>query len=370
VRPTNVFVRSLLPDEREKLEAGLHSRDAFTLRRCQILLASAVGQGPRHIARHLGCTGATVRNAIHAFEVAGVTCLQEKSSRPHTIARGVPDSKWDELRDLIHRSPRLFGKKRSTWTLELLAEVGAEQGITQWRLSMEAIRLTLERMGINWKRARTWMTSPDPLYAVKKARRDRLVRLASQHPDWVLGFEDEVWWSRLARPSLHAWTDGPPLKLQVLSPDDNDPDPEAICCYGILRNDTHKVALRFVEGRPLAEITIQFLDWVCWAVSKEGKRVLIVVWDNASWHTADCVAAWIRSHNESARQTGAVKLVLCELPVASPWLNNIEPCWTHANKAILEPDRKLTAAETMARVCEHFGCDLLPYLRATADMPP
>ena len=57
-------------------------------------------------------------------------------------------------------------------------------------------------------------------------------------------------------------------------------------------------------------------------------------------------------------------MVICELPVASPWLNNIEPCWTHAKKAIMEPDRKLTAQEIMSRVCEHFGCELLPYLKS------
>jgi hypothetical protein len=117
----------------------------------------------------------------------------------------------------------------------------------------------LVRIGINWKRAKFWMTSPDPHDAVKKARRDRLIHLAAEYPDWVLGFEDETWWSRMAQPSLHAWTDGPPLKVQLLKMDDNDPDPEAICCYGILRNDSHQALLRFVEGRPLGEVTIQFL---------------------------------------------------------------------------------------------------------------
>jgi hypothetical protein len=58
-----------------------------------------------------------------------------------------------------------------------------------------------------------------------------------------------------------------------------------------------------------------------------------------------------------------VKVVICELPVASPWLNNIEPCWTHAKKAIMEPDRKLTAQEITSRVYDHFGCKPLPYIK-------
>ena len=84
---------------------------------------------------------------------------------------------------------------------------------------------------------------------MKKAKRDRLIRLASRRPDWVLGFEDEVWWSRLARPAFNAWTDGRPLKVALLKGDQDDPDPDAIACYGILRNDTHKVHRRPVPGR-------------------------------------------------------------------------------------------------------------------------
>jgi transposase len=366
MRPPLTFVGELAEAERQQLHAGLRSRDAFTLRRSQILLASAAGHRPAVIASNLGCTAASVRNAIHAFEVEGLGCLSAKSDAPKQPFSVWPKDRDDELRTLLHQSPRTFGKPRSTWTLQLVAEVCYERGMTARQLSGEAIRCILVRLEINWKRAKLWMTSPDPNYAVKKARRDRLIRLAAQHPDWVLGFEDEVWWSRLARPSLHAWTDGKPPKVQLLCPDDNDPDPDAIACYGLLRLDTRKVVCRFVEDRPLADLTIQFLDWICWGVAREGKKVLIVVWDEASWHTADTVSLWVGEHNQRAKQSNGVKLVICELPVASPWLNNIEPCWKHAKKAILEPDRKLTAQETVSRVCGHFGCDLLPYLKSEA----
>jgi hypothetical protein len=36
--------------------------------------------------------------------------------------------------------------------------------------------------------------------------------LALGHPDWVVGFQDEVWWSRLAQPNLHTWTEAKPLR--------------------------------------------------------------------------------------------------------------------------------------------------------------
>jgi transposase len=363
MRPAT-FVRPLAEEEKRQLETGLRSRDAFTLRRSQILLASAGGRKPSLIASYLGCTPATVCNAIRAFERDGLNSLNAKSGAPKQPFAVWPKERDDDLRALLHQNPRSFRKPRSTWTLDLIAEVCFERGMTGRRLTGEAVRCILRRLEINWKRAKHWMTSPDPEYAAKKARRDRLIRQAARHPDWVLVFEDEVWWSRLSRPTLNAWTEGPPLKVQLLKPEEDDPDPEAVACYGMLRHDTHRVQVRFVEGRPLADVTNQFLDWACWRVTGEGKRALIVVWDDASWHTADAVSAWVKDHNRRARRQGGVKLVICELPVASPWLNNIEPCWKHAKKAILDLDRKLTAQETVSRVCEHFGCELLPYLQS------
>jgi hypothetical protein len=221
-------------------------------------------------------------------------------------------------------------------------------------------------MDINWKRARDWMTSPDPEYAAKKAHRDELLRLSAEHPEWAIGFEDEVWWSRIAQPKVRSWTDGPPLKMQVFKSEADDPDPDAIACYGFYRYDTRKVTVRFVEGRPVGDITVQFLEWLCWGAAEEGKKVLVVIWDGPSWHTAEAVAGWVDDQNRRAERGEGVQVDLCELPVASPWLNNIEPCWTHAKKAVMEADRKLTAAEITARVCEHFGCELLPYLKTTS----
>src|SRR6516164_133097 len=154
--------------QQQRLRQGLRSADAFTARRCQILLASARGHAPSQIARQLGCTPATVRNALHAFAREGLACLQEKSSRPHS-ARPFLDERFKEpLKDLLHHSPRTLGKPTGIWTLELLAEVCHGRGWTPRQLTKEAIRVALKRLGIRWRRAKQWITSPDPAYARKK----------------------------------------------------------------------------------------------------------------------------------------------------------------------------------------------------------
>ena len=168
---TPLFVRPLTADERATLETGLRSASAFTVRRCQILLASAEGQSTTTIAHDLRCTDQTVRNALHAFHQRGLAVLQPQSSRPHTCATIFTPGVCEALRALLHQSPRAFGKPTSRWTLALAAEVSFAQGLTPRLVSDEAIRVALRRLRVSWKRAKHWITSPDPAYARKKTAR-------------------------------------------------------------------------------------------------------------------------------------------------------------------------------------------------------
>jgi transposase len=164
-----IYVRPLTDAERKTLEAGLRSPDAFTLRRCQILLASDGGQNAYQIARNLGCNPQTVRNAIHKFNEESLEeALRRDSHRPHTVNRSFDKEGMEALREMLHRSPREFGKESSLWTMEMAAEVSFEEGLTKERVSGETVRATLLRMGVRWQRAKRWITSPDPLYERKK----------------------------------------------------------------------------------------------------------------------------------------------------------------------------------------------------------
>jgi transposase len=189
-----------------------------------------------------------------------------------------------------------------------------------------------------------------------------------------LGFEDEVWWSRVTPPSLHAWADeGEVLRLVEPTVTKEDPDPKALACYGLLvscpaapETLPEQVWLRFVEKRPVSGVTTQFLAWCCERLQTLGKTALLMPWDNASWHISKEVREWIRAHNRAVRQTGqGVRILPCYLPSKSPWLNRIEPHWVHGKRNVVEPTRLLTAQELTDRVCTYFGCDHEPYLAVT-----
>lgn len=162
------FVRSLIETERKQLEAGLRSNDGFVLRRCQIVLASARGQHAPAIAELVGCNDETVRDVIRAFNERGLGVLQRGSTRPHKTQAAFAPVQAERLQEMLHQSPRNFGKPTSVWTLELAAEVSFEQGWTATRVSDETIRATLARQKVSWQRAKRWIVSPDPEYERKK----------------------------------------------------------------------------------------------------------------------------------------------------------------------------------------------------------
>ena len=164
-----IYIRPLTVDEQQALHEGLRSSKAFVLRRCQILLASTRGQSARLIAEALGCNDQTVRNAIQAFHTQGLAALTPRSSAPQRTPHAAFDAtRREQLRALLHQSPRTFGKPTSLWTLPLAAEVAAAEGITSRLVSGEAIRRALVRLGVRWQRAKQWITSPDPAYVRKK----------------------------------------------------------------------------------------------------------------------------------------------------------------------------------------------------------
>lgn len=164
-----MYVGPLSNKQRRRLQRGLRSRDSFELRRCQILLASARGQRPSEIAAQLGCTAQTVRTAIRAFRADSEACLRAGSSRPKSAAPTLDEAACERMRAVVHERPRAYGKATSLWTLRLLAEVCFALGVTSQLVSIESIRRAFKRMGVSWKRAKHWITSPDPQYALKKS---------------------------------------------------------------------------------------------------------------------------------------------------------------------------------------------------------
>jgi hypothetical protein len=196
------------------------------------------------------------------------------------------------------------------------------------------------------------------------------MEIAGANPEWAVGFEDECWWSRVALPTLNAWSaDGEPLRLVQRSLAKDDPEPKAISCYGLHLPEIGETWIRFVDGRPVSSITTRFLEWSLKKLEEAGKKVLLLIWDNASWHVSREVRRWLGRHNRRVKESGdGVRIVSCLLPKQSPWLNVIEPKWVHAKRKVVEPDGLLGAYELADRVCGVFGCPHYQHLSVAQEV--
>jgi transposase len=164
---------------------------------------------------------------------------------------------------------------------------------------------------------------------------------------------------------VHAWQNPEhPVHLEEQSWQKNDPDAKALACYGVLWQQgsaekpiRDQTSLRFVSGRPVSDITTQFLDWCCQQLQTQGKTAWLLVWDNASWHSSTIVRTWIRMQNQQVVSEGkGVRLLPFFLPKQSPWLNPIEPKWVHGKRAVVEPAGLLTISQLTQRLCDYYHC--------------
>ncbi len=165
-----IIARELTTDERQELEKGLRSTSAFTVRRSQILLSSAVDRwNAREIGEQLRISDQCVRNVIHAFEQEGLVCLKEKSRARHDNQSAFDEKGLSRLQDLMRQTPRSYGHQSSLWTLELLAQTCWAERISTRPLSVAGVQGGVRKLGINWQRARHRINSPDLHYAHKKS---------------------------------------------------------------------------------------------------------------------------------------------------------------------------------------------------------
>ena len=354
-----LFVRELSDIEKNRLEQGLQSSAAFTVRRCQILLSSAQKKSAQQIAEELHISDQCVREAIHAFESEGLSCLQEKSHARHDDQRPFDEAGLARLQEIIRRSPRTFGHDSSVWTLAWLAETCWTERISRRPVSGDSVGRALKKVGIQWRRAKRWIRSPDPHYEHKKNRYAALKQYGHCQPDWLVLDQDECWFSRFAQVGLHTWAAAREAQRLVQRQPDPQDQPKALACLGAVNQQTGQRYVYFCDGQPNTEKIILMLERLLAIARDQGKRVLAIFWDQASWHKSKKLKRWSRAHNRQAKQHGQVRLLTLLLPSKSPWLNSMEAHWVHAKRKVSEFDGKLPLAMLKRRLGAHFQVPLI-----------
>lgn len=178
---------------------------------------------------------------------------------------------------------------------------------------------------------------------------------ADRHPDWLLLEEDESWFHRFRQPTVRTWADVEhPCKLIERAIPKGATD-KAVSCFGALSQELDDIFLDFAQGYPNSEQMWWFIIKLLQLARQHHRQVVVLIWDNAPWHTSKRIRQWIRLYNQAAKAAGQVRLVVFWLPRKSPWLNPIEPHWGHAKQHVWEPTGDLPALELKRRVSAYFG---------------
>ena len=239
---------------------------------------------------------------------------------------------------------------RATWTLHSLAVTIAERFDHIQRMSHEAIRRLLVQQKVFYRRAKEWLTSPDPLYVLRKSQRDRLLAMARAAPDGAAVWLDESWFVRWPY-RFRAWApkDDP---LRVTQRWNEEVDTTAL--FAALDDESQETFLRWAAGQPDSEEMVRFLKALMAHWTKKGKRFIVLFWDKASWHTSKRTQSWIRAYNRQAKQKGLTRLIICKLPTRSPWLMPLESIFGWTKHQVLGHRVFETIADLQAAVVCHF----------------
>jgi len=170
-------VREIDDDEGQRLVRIIRrgSGSVVTWRRAQMVLLSAQGMDVAAIAKVAFTSEDRVRDVIHNFNADGFGSLypKYKGGRPPKFT--LPQRR--EIKKIAKSRPAEHDLPFSTWSLSRLAEFMAAEGVVD-DISHEGLRMLLREEGVSFQRLKTWKTSTDPDYAVKKARIEYLYAIA------------------------------------------------------------------------------------------------------------------------------------------------------------------------------------------------
>lgn len=161
------------PDAHEELLKALKQASASKwYRRVKIIHLSSQQTPVPQLAMLFDLGQETVRRYIQRYNAGGLHRLQRQTS--DGAPAKIPLTKA-EGEDLLHQSPCQFARLQTgsrNWTQELVVEyLRLYHHVT---VTQAAVSLCLKHHKIAWNRGKLNVTSPDPLYTVKRERIDAL----------------------------------------------------------------------------------------------------------------------------------------------------------------------------------------------------
>lgn len=301
-------VRTLTDDENAELQRMTQQEVGRVAERARMILLSARGFTVQDIMAVFEVVDETLYKWLDRFEAEGPDGLldRERSGRPPEI----DGDALEELERVVEASPLEEGYDFTTWTTPLLrSHLEERMGI---EVSDDTIRRALRRLAFVWRRPRWYVESEDPEYAERMSAIEAALSEAERSDVTVL-FEDETDVRRL--PPLRAMWMRRGEQTRVPVPSGN----AKFALYGVLDPLSGETfTAPYPKGR--SDHTESFLSEVMerFAPHDQEEGEVILVWDQASWHTSGATEAVVAGYD---------RLRVLLLPKRVPQENPVEDLW-------------------------------------------
>lgn len=321
------YARQPSPAEKKELARMTQQEVGRVALRAQIIQLSRQNYDVSEIADIQQCSTVTVYKWLNRFNEEGPPGLSDRprSGRPPKIDEPTKQA----IAETVSAPPLEEGYNFTIWTVPLLTQHLKES--LKVEVCHETVRKTLYELGFRWRRPRWAVKRQDP------ERFDIMKRIAKaifkSEPDQLILIEDETIFKTL--PPLRRMWMRQGHQQQVPTPANND----YFCLYGVLELLTgHTFHAPHQKGN--SENTLAFLKQL---LNHFPDRSLLLLWDQAGYHTSHKVQAWLANQS---------RLTVMLLPKYAAHLNPIEAIW-RALKDQVAPNltRSLSAIQ---QACDRF----------------
>jgi transposase len=152
--------------QEDLLKALKQASDATWYRRLKMIHLSSQQMSVPELATLFDCCHETVRQYIKRYHAGGLEGLKRQASDGAPAKIPLTKAEWE---DLLHQSPSQFDWLHTgarNWTQEMVvAYLRQYHHVT---VTQAAVSLCLKHHKIPWNRGKLKVTSPDPLYTVKR----------------------------------------------------------------------------------------------------------------------------------------------------------------------------------------------------------
>jgi transposase len=295
-------VREPTSEEQVELERMMRQEVGRVALRAQMVLLSARGYSVPEISVIQGVSDVTVYSWLERFDAEGPTGLYDRPrpGRPPEI-----DAEAEQcLLTALERTPEAYGYPATIWTTPLLRDL--LRGRHAVAVCADTVRRTLHALGYRWRRPRWAIEHSDPDAAY---RLDCILRaLETATVGTVCLVQDETKFRTL--PPLRRMWMRQGHQVRVPTPKQN----HHVYSYGALDLVTGAWQDRLAPKANSAT-TLTFLNDL---LSQYPQQRILLIWDQASYHTSHKVTTWLRQHP---------RIRALFLPKYAPELNPVEHIW-------------------------------------------